>query len=75
MKLIYVKWFDSTYTDTQTRFDKLPPLIEVETAGIYVSEDDKQVVMAQDIVGAQRDGRHFAQIPKVNIIKRRFFKL
>ena len=73
VKLIYIKWFDSTYTTGQISFDDLPPLIEVETAGIFICEDEKQVILALDYFGKQNDGRHIAQIPKVNIIGRKFF--
>ena len=75
MKLVYIKWFDSTYTAGQIALDDIPPLIEVETAGIFIREDDEQIVVALDYFDRQQDGRHIAQIPKVNIIRKQFFTI
>lgn len=75
MKIAYIKWFDSTYTSEQISIANLPPLIIVETAGIYITEDEKQVVVALDYFDKQKDGRHIAQIPKVNIIRQEIFTI
>ena len=77
--VVYVKWQDAQGgrgSDTDEYINRRQAMT-MESAGIYISEDDKVVRLTQDV--SHDDGGHTNRdwqiIPKVNIIKVKRFKV
>lgn len=67
--LVWVRWFDASYQRGECADDELVKRVEMESAGLLVSEDDDVVSLALDRYS--RDGlwRHIEHIPQVNIVE------
>ena len=68
MQIIEVRWFDSTgYSGQHDSRDEFTTSV-VSTIGYFLSEDDKQIVLANEFV--EHDVRGVTVIPKVCIVAR-----
>ena len=77
MKFIYVRWFDANFnTGGKTTEEILNDnYFVLETVGIYVGEDDKYISLATEYCDKTKDWRHSHNIPKVNILERRWLRM
>jgi hypothetical protein len=74
-KLVYVRWFDSSITDGGTcRLDDAAGILENESAGVLVKEDESSVTIALDRCIETQGLRCTLCIPRVNIRSVRRFK-
>lgn len=75
MKVVYVEWLDASYQEGPLAEDELIPHVILFSAGVLIREDDKTVSLATDYCSPNGDWRHVSHIPKVNIIRRKFFNV
>lgn len=69
MKIVKISWTDSNRYMYQMELDEEVTTTTIETVGWLVSEDEDQVVLAQDII--EDDIRGVIVIPKVCIVETR----
>ena len=68
-KLIWVRWFDASYQRGECTLDELNPRIELESAGLFVQEDENTLSIALDRYSDDQVWRYIEHIPKANILK------
>jgi hypothetical protein len=65
--LVWVRWVDASYQHGECGIDDLTSLIELESAGLLVREDDESLSLALDWCPKNKEWRHVSHIPKINI--------
>lgn len=76
VKLVYVRWFDSSITsDTRWTVADVNGILENEAAGLLISDDKKSITLAMDRCIDTGGMRGTICIPKVNVRRIRRFKV
>jgi len=73
-KYIYIRWLDASYCSDTSDPKNYDPNYYLESAGIFVKEDEKFIVTAVDFNEVDETYRHYHSIPKVLIQKRRWLR-
>ena len=78
-RVVFVRWFDASFQNEECTEDQLNPDVILETAGIFVREDERFLTLALDFHDSDdrsdKTWRHISHIPKVNILKTKFFSV
>lgn len=77
MKLIYIKWFDASYNSDIQTLDEMNDEYIIESVGFFARETKKCITLSAEIIDQNPTAkwRYIHHIPKVNIIKKKIFKL
>lgn len=76
MKLCHVTWRDSCFEggDVLSR-ERFGDLIDIESAGIYLGEDEEKITLASDYYPSTDEARYVYHIAKVNIREMRMVEV
>jgi hypothetical protein len=75
LTIVWVRWFDASYQAHEVTLDELVTRVYLETSGMLIVDDKAVVSIALDYCEMDKTWRRVQNIPKVNIVKMRKFKL
>lgn len=65
--VVLIRWFDASYQRGECSAEELEPRVELESAGLLVSEDEESISIALDQYEPDGIWRYIEHIPKVNV--------
>ena len=72
-RLVFVRWLDASFQESECTDDELHPGVIVESAGILAREDKESISLALDSYPQQGIWRRVQHIPKPFILELRRF--